>query len=280
MNDKFNSYLKSSLNNLIDSNVKEAMLYSLLAGGKRLRPKLIFAVLNGYKIEENHGYPYAAALEMIHTYSLIHDDLPAMDNDDLRRGKKTCHKQFNEATAILAGDGLLTYTFETVISTKDSDQIKTNIVKVLAECSGSNGMIYGQELDTEAEDNSDLELEDLKKIHLYKTGKLFIAALKIGAIIANKYDDLDVWEKLGEKLGLAFQIQDDILDEVCSSEQLGKTASDKENNKLTTVSLLGLTKANILMNQIYDECYTILDSLKFDKEALYQLIEDMRSRLN
>ena len=274
----FEEYLSQVLDTVTDSKVKEAMQYSLMAGGKRIRPQLVLVTLKGYGIEEEVGYPAAIALEMIHTYSLIHDDLPAMDNDDLRRGRPTCHKQFDEATAILAGDGLLTQAFITIAKSDYSDHQKVAIMNILATCAGSSGMILGQCLDIEAE-KVKVDFEGLRRIHYYKTGELLSAPMMMAAVLANKDKDVDTWAKIGKKVGLAFQVQDDIFDVTKTQEELGKSNSDIENDKSTSVSLLGLEKANELMDALYKEsiedCRTIED---FDETAMVQLIEKVWKR--
>ncbi len=163
------SLLENYINSLPDSTTKSAMLYSLTAGGKRIRPHLLYTILKGYSVNPEIGNPFACALEMIHTYSLIHDDLPAMDNDDLRRGLPTCHKQFDEATAILAGDGLLTYAFEVAASSNEDSDTIIKCISILSKMAGPSGMVYGQQLDLEAE-NKVIDWTMLQRIHEHKTG--------------------------------------------------------------------------------------------------------------
>ena len=254
------------------------MRYSLLAGGKRLRPQMVFSVIEGYHLNNEIGYDYAAALEMIHTYSLIHDDLPAMDNDDLRRGKPTCHKQFDEATAILAGDGLLTYAFE-VLAKADLPH-NALAVQILAKCAGSSGMVLGQTLDMH--EDSRVDYKALEEIYKYKTGCLFSAALMLGALASNKVDDktLSTWDSIGTKIGIAFQIQDDLLDVRMDSAALGKSNSDIRNEKVTAVSLLGEEQAEKLMNELYAECDKMLSNIEdFDNCILTNLLNGVKTRL-
>lgn len=275
---KFENYLNAKIDLLTPSVTREAMRYSLLAGGKRLRPQMVFSVIEGYHLNNEIGYDYAAALEMIHTYSLIHDDLPAMDNDDLRRAKPTCHKQFDEATAILAGDGLLTYAFE-VLAKADLPH-NALAVQILAKCAGSSGMVLGQTLDMH--EDSRVDYKALEEIYKYKTGCLFSAALMLGALASNKVDDktLSTWDSIGTKIGIAFQIQDDLLDVRMDSAALGKSNSDIRNEKVTAVSLLGEEQAEKLMNELYAECDKMLSNIEdFDNCILTNLLNGVKTRL-
>ena len=275
---KFENYLNAKIDLLTPSVTREAMRYSLLAGGKRLRPQMVFSVIEGYHLNNEIGYDYAAALEMIHTYSLIHDDLPAMDNDDLRRGKPTCHKQFDEATAILAGDGLLTYAFE-VLAKADLPH-NALAVQILAKCAGSSGMVLGQTLDMH--EDSRVDYKALEEIYKYKTGCLFSAALMLGALASNKVDDktLSTWDSIGNKIGIAFQIQDDLLDVRMDSAALGKSNSDIRNEKVTAVSLLGEEQAEKLMNELYAECDKMLSNIEdFNNCILANLLNGVKTRL-
>ncbi len=229
-----------------------AMDYSLLAGGKRLRPLLFLAALEGF----NKGFtdtdepdlsaflPFACGIEMLHTYSLIHDDLPAMDDDDLRRGRPSCHKAFDEATAILAGDGLLTHCFALLLSVPADSHSLVQAVRYFAEKTGVYGMVAGQCLDIQAEGQPQT-LEDLRQIHQAKTAALLQASVVCGGLLGGADDDeVAALAEFGRQFGLAFQIVDDILDEVGDAAILGKPiGSDTANNKITYVSLLSLTGA-------------------------------------
>lgn len=197
----FEEYLLHTLDGVQDSKVKEAMKYSLMAGGKRIRPRLLFAVLSAYGVREEAGYPVAAAIEMIHTYSLIHDDLPAMDNDTLRRGKPTCHVQFDEATAILAGDALLTQAFIIASEVDTTSALKADILRALAQYSGADGMILGQIKDIEGEAKASVTLEELLDIFEYKTGKLLTLPMVCACFIAERKGDISVWKKIGRAIG-------------------------------------------------------------------------------
>lgn len=270
--------LEEKINELADSKVKEAMRYSLIAPGKRVRPNLLYEVVKGYGLLESVADEFACAIEMIHTYSLIHDDLPAMDNDDLRRGRLTCHKQFDEATAILAGDGLLTYAFDVASSSTADPSIVVKCIQVLTQCAGSNGMVLGQDLDMNESNTSDWDY--VRKVHKYKTGCLLSAPLMMGALLAGKNDEtVRQWHEIGISLGLAFQIQDDILDVELSSEEFGKSNSDEKNDKKTSVSLLGLEQSKELMISEYEKVKQSISEMHgFNGEELISFIESIEKR--
>ena len=223
--------------------VREAMRYSLLGGGKRIRAALVleFARLGG--AAEQQALPLACAVEMIHAYSLIHDDLPCMDNDDFRRGKPSCHKKFGEACALLAGDGLLTLAFETAAGAPLLGEAKARSIAELAKAAGWQGMIGGQMMDLDAE-NHPVSMETLQKLYAMKTGELLKVSALLGCIAADAPEIEAVAQNYTSAIGMAFQITDDILDVTGSTEKLGKpVGSDKENGKSTYVSLLGLESA-------------------------------------
>lgn len=270
--------LQKYLDRLTDSKVKEAMSYSLMAGGKRIRPNLLYEVLKGYGKNESDGDAYAAAIEMIHTYSLIHDDLPAMDNDDLRRGRPTCHKQFDEATAILAGDGLLTFAFETCANANTPAEIRVRCIAMLASLAGADGMVHGQDLDMNESAQSDWDY--LKQVHTYKTGCLLSVPMMIGACLSGQSEEIiEKWHQIGNAIGLAFQIQDDILDVQLTAEQFGKSNSDERNDKVTSVTLLGMEKAEAMMNDLYTQAeQSIAQMPEFDGTQLISMVEQIRSR--
>lgn len=275
---QIDALLEEYISKLPDSTVKEAMHYSLSAGGKRIRPNLLYAVLKGYGVDTTVGDPFSCALEMIHTYSLIHDDLPAMDNDDLRRGKLTCHKQFDEATAILAGDGLLTYAFQVAASSQQDAVIVQECISILSGMAGPAGMVYGQQLDIEAE-NQNIDWKQLQQIHQHKTGCLLTAPLMIGALLAKHQEDLPKWEKIGYALGLAFQIQDDVLDVELTAKEFGKSNSDIKNHKGTSVSLLGIQAAKDMMNKLYQQVMDDLGAIDgFLSESLVEYIHRIQIR--
>jgi geranylgeranyl diphosphate synthase type II len=222
------------------------MGYSVFAGGKRLRPVLMLASCEAEGGKAEDVLPFACALEMIHTYSLIHDDLPEMDNDDFRRGRPTCHKQFNQGIAVLAGDGLLTYAFEVMLGKvcESFEKRYARASELTARLAGSEGMLVGQVVDVISEGKK-IDSETLDYIHKNKTGGLIKLALMNGAIIAGADEEkVAAYEKMGDKLGLAFQIMDDILDVTSTEEVLGKPIlSDEKNDKVTYVTMYGLDKA-------------------------------------
>lgn len=273
----FENKLAHSLDHLEDSKVKQAMLYSLCAPAKRLRPQLLYGVLKAYGANESQGDRCAIAIEMIHTYSLIHDDLPCMDNDDLRRGQKTCHKQFDEATALLAGDALLSEAFGYVASATYQNSINNDLASEFVKAIGANGMILGQMIDLLSE-NVKADLDTISKIDLLKTGCLFSLALVCGCLIANKKGDIEVWRNIGYKAGLAFQIQDDCLDVISSEEKLGKSISDEKNQKSTFVSELGFEKAQKLYLQYFDEIENDLKKCNIHSESILNIFQMIKNR--
>lgn len=273
-----NEYLAENLDSLHDGRVKEAMKYSLMAPGKRLRPVLFLKVLQAYSIDYTQYIDIACAIEMIHTYSLIHDDLPAMDNDDLRRGLKTCHKQFDEATAILAGDGLLTQAFVVLTNSHLEATKKVKCLQILSEASGQNGMIYGQQQDLYYE-NKQASLAELEDIHIHKTGKLIMAPLMMAGVIAG-VEDLTPLAKLGKTIGLAYQIQDDILDIIGNQEEIGKkVGSDLENHKSTYVSLLGIEASQEKVEDYFKEALELIYHLKINHGILIEMVQIILKRV-
>ena len=260
------------------SSVK-AMTYSLLAPGKRLRPLLFIYVLKAYQMDYHAYLDIACAIEMIHTYSLIHDDLPGMDNDDLRRGRPTCHKQFDEATAILAGDALLNLSVNTILNMSIDNDLKVAIMTRLYEASGVNGMIYGQQQDL-AFENQNASLQQLQDIHHHKTGELIAVSMQLAALIAKK-DDYQYWTQIGFDLGLAFQIQDDILDVVGEEEKLGKkVGSDLDNHKSTYVTLLGIEESQKKVEELFQNCYENVYSMRINHGLILQILTVILKRVN
>ena len=265
--------------------VLEAMNYSVLARGKRLRPMLMEETYRLFGGTSGIIKPFMAAIEMIHTYSLVHDDLPAMDNDEYRRGRKTTHVVYGEGMAILAGDGLLNYAFETALKAFDMEPANPAIGKamqVLAKKAGVYGMIGGQTADIEAEDmdQSKVTNELLLFIHENKTAALIQSSMMIGAILASaKEEEIKAVEKIAYNVGIAFQIQDDILDITSSLEVLGKmTGSDEKNNKVTYVTLNGMDKSKEDVEKLSKEAICLLDSFNNKNEFLNQLIEELITR--
>ncbi len=276
---EINQRLKTILNDYPKSKVKEAMLYSLQAGGKRIRPFIVLQVIRAYSQNYHDYMDIACALEMIHTYSLIHDDLPGMDNDDLRRGKPTCHKQFGEATAILAGDGLLNEAVNVIIKTSLASDLKIALISCLYQASGISGMIYGQELDIENE-NKKLSIDKLNTIHHYKTGKLLSCAFQLGGLIANP-QDVKVLKEIGYKVGLAFQIQDDILDVISDSKTLGKpVGSDASNHKETYTTLIGVEASQKEVDKLFKEAIELVYSLSINHGLIIEIIELLWKRVS
>ncbi len=266
-----------------EQRVSQAMYYSLINGGKRLRPFLVCQTAALFGISFDISFPIAASLEMLHTYSLIHDDLPAMDNDDLRRGKPTCHKQFDEATAILAGDGLLTYAFEILAKAPHiSDSTKIRLCALLAERAGAfNGMIAGQMLDLQTDKSPELSSEEIiKHIEEMKTGCLIAYAAQSGAILGNASDkEYAAITSYARKIGIAFQISDDILDIIGDSKLMGKTlGKDISQGKLTFVSLYGLEKAKTIAADLISQAKSSLDIFADKAESLKRLADFIISR--
>lgn len=273
-------YLPSD--DLPQKDVFDAMRYSVMAGGKRLRPVLAleFCRICGGKTE--NAMPFACAAEFVHTYSLIHDDLPCMDDDVLRRGKPSCHVKFGEANALLAGDALLSLAFETALCDNNIVRVNSdNAMRAafeLAKASGALGMVGGQVIDLESE-GKDIGLEKLKFMHSKKTGAMIIAACKMGCIAANADSEkINLAEEYAKRIGLAFQIEDDLLDIEGDEKELGKPiGSDKEQNKTTCVTYLGLEKSKETVRKLTDEALTILDKFK-DTEFLKMLTVKLAER--
>ncbi|WP_058307491.1 polyprenyl synthetase family protein [Gracilibacillus massiliensis] len=279
--DDLNHALISYIDTLdIPKQLNDSVLYSIHAGGKRLRPLLMKLTCIGLGGNEQRIYPAAVALEMIHTYSLIHDDLPAMDDDVYRRGQLTNHKKFDEATAILAGDGLLTNSFHS-ISTSDlySAEEKVEIITKLALASGLEGMVAGQLLDMEAE-NEQISIEELENIHHLKTGRLISFAVEIGGYLAGvSTEKMKVLKRFGDYLGIIFQIQDDILDVEGDQEVIGKkVGSDIENDKSTYPHLLGLEGAKTYKNNYVKEAMKCLEQVGLKGTKLEEITQYLSDR--
>ncbi|WP_160154838.1 polyprenyl synthetase family protein [Microbulbifer sp. ALW1] len=253
-----------------------AMNYSALGPGKRLRPALVYAAAKalGGDTASNNSHQAAAALECVHAYSLVHDDLPAMDDDALRRGRATCHIQFDEATAILAGDALQTQAFELLADAPLDAELKVRVIRELAQASGARGMVAGQAIDLAAVDQA-LSLEQLKQMHRLKTGALISASARIGALIGGADpQQLAAVTRYAEAIGLAFQVQDDILDVTADTEILGKTqGADAARNKPTYVSLLGLDGARAKADELHREASDALAQLGGNTQILQQLAD-------
>ncbi|MDO5142661.1 MAG: polyprenyl synthetase family protein [Eubacteriales bacterium] len=260
----------------------EAARYSLLAGGKRLRPMIVLAFCRLCGGQTAQALSFACALEMIHTYSLIHDDLPCMDDDDLRRGRPSCHRAFDEVTAVLAGDGLLTAAFETAAEAPLPAETVLAGIRCLGRAAGMNGMIAGQVLDLGAE-HRQIELDALRLLQDLKTGCLLRAACELGCIAAGRQDadTLAAARRYGEKLGLAFQIQDDILDIEGDAAALGKTVGkDARDEKSTFPALLGLEDCRALVRELTDEAVAALPGAPADRAFLTELAYSLVGRTN
>ncbi|MBQ7198318.1 MAG: polyprenyl synthetase family protein [Selenomonadaceae bacterium] len=274
--------LKRELNatNTIDEKVLQAMEYSLLSGGKRIRPVLLMAAADTISNDGEKFLHVACALEMIHTYSLIHDDLPAMDNDDYRRGKLTNHKVFGEATAILAGDALLTLAFEVITRQENVEpKILLSVIREISTAAGISGLIGGQSIDLQSEGKK-INLATLRTMHLGKTGALFLAAIRSGAILAGASDEkLDALTKYAENFGLAFQITDDILDVVGDEKSLGKPiGSDARNEKSTYVTLMSLSEAQTLAASTVENAVDALKIFGDEANFLRELVKFLIGR--
>jgi geranylgeranyl diphosphate synthase type II len=263
----------------------KAMRYSLFAGGKRIRPILALAAAEALHARSEPLLPVACALECIHTYSLIHDDLPAMDNDDLRRGKPTCHVVFGEAEAILAGDGLLSFAFE-LLSHADAQQTispvaQLRMINLIAKAIGPVGMVGGQSLDLAAEGQA-ISFEHLRLIHGYKTGALITASVQAGAIFGQANEEqFAALSRYGVQIGLAFQIVDDLLDVEGTTENLGKTAgADAERNKATYPAFFGVAKTKIMAKEAVEEALTALEIFDAQAEPLRALARYIYERNN
>ena len=273
-------YVELHANGEYDKTLYDAMEYSLMAGGKRLRPMLLMAAADAVGGCGDDYIQAACAMEMIHTYSLIHDDLPAMDNDDLRRGKPTNHKVYGAGMATLAGDGLLTLAFEVLFRQKEVPaETLLTVSKEIAEAAGPAGMVGGQALDLESE-HKKIDIDTLRKMHTGKTGALFRAAIRSGAILAGaRKSELECLTIYAEKFGLAFQITDDILDVAGEQDKIGKpVGSDIKNDKSTYVTLLSLEEAGRLAAQTVAEALSALSGMGDGADFLRSIVQYLVSR--
>jgi len=261
-------------NGQIEQRLFQAMRYSTLGEGKRLRPFLVLSSAGLFRVSRQCALRVAAAVEMVHSYSLIHDDLPAMDDDDLRRGKPSCHKQFDEATAILAGDALLTQAFEVLgdESTHADPRVCTDLVRALARAAGPYGMVGGQMIDLAGEGQS-LDQAQVTHLHLLKTGRMFAFACEAGAILGKAPKSMRMsLRSYAHDMGLAFQIKDDLLDVESSSAELGKTAGkDIDQDKSTYVKLLGLEQAREQARMLCDQAINHLNCFDGEAEPLREM---------
>lgn len=277
----------SELNRLVPSadvepaRLHDAIRWSLFAGGKRFRPALLFAAGIAFGASAEKLVRTAAAIELIHTFSLIHDDLPAMDDDDLRRGRLTCHKKYGEATAILAGDALQTLAFKAIADDGGlSFEVRTKLISMIAGASGSPvGMVAGQQLDLDAE-GRDVEFDHLQRIHSWKTGALIAASAMAGGVIGGACEqDVSTLKSFAGKLGLLFQITDDIIDVTQSTETLGKTAGkDQDAQKATYPGFFGIERTRELASETAEEARTELSKLAVDTALMRQIVDHTLNR--
>lgn len=279
-----NEFLPKEVTGYKQAEIFEAMEYSVLAGGKRLRPILMLETSRLFGGKDEDVKHFFSAIEMIHTYSLVHDDLPSMDNDDFRRGKPTTHKKYGEAMGVLAGDALLNYAFETGLNgvIALSGNLKAvRALKILADKAGIYGMIGGQVVDIK-NDGKSIDIETLDYINELKTGALIEASMMIGATLAGATDnEVELIESVASDIGRAFQIQDDILDVTSTKEELGKPVlSDEKNNKTTYCSLLGVEKAGEKVKELTDNAILKLKTLNKENEFLYELLYSLVYRNN
>ena len=277
INKELEKYIRK--NECLEHKLNESVEYSLMAGGKRLRPTLMLATYKLFKEDYEKCMPYAVAMEMIHNFSLIHDDLPGIDNDDFRHGKPTNHKQFNEATAILAGDSLLNYAYLTISRDMQKEMLNEKILAFYEISSAVDRMIIGEYVDTEYEGKKALE-DELEYMHKNKTGALIRASVRIGAILGRaKEKDLNNLTLFAEKIGLAFQIKDDILSEIGNEKILGKpVGNDKKRNKCTYVSKYGLEKSKEELDKNINDSLIILKDYGEGAEFLRELAIYIKDR--
>ena len=260
----------------------QAMNYSMCAGGKRLRPILLLETFRMFGEDERVAEPFMAGIEMIHTHSLIHDDLPAIDNDDYRRGRLTTHKVYGEAMGVLSGVSLLNYAYETMLGAFDLTSDKDRVIralKIMSDKTGLYGMLGGQSVDVE-NDGKEISREMLDYIYEHKTSALIEASMMAGAILGGADEEQTAQiEKAASAIGLAFQIQDDILDVTSTSQELGKPVhSDEKNNKVTYVTLFGVEKASEQVQKLSEQAETVLEGLSSKNKFLTALVMEMASR--
>ena len=272
----FENFINDYELTMIDSRIKDAMVYAL-DGGKRFRPSLIFSIMDGFGAKREVAYHSALALEMIHTYSLIHDDLPCID---YRRGKLSVHKAFEENTAVLAGDGLLTEAFGVVAKDEGiSFEKRIKIIKYLSSLAGVGGMIHGQLLDLQSENSTHVTDEMLEEIDDYKTGCLFRCSLLIPMVLVEDEEHEEFYNMVGTKIGRIFQIQDDLFDVIKTQEETGKPSnSDSKNAKATALSINSVDEIRKKLNKEFDEIYNLLVDRNFNTKYLRNIIKKIEKR--
>lgn len=274
MSKQFEKYLDKCIESYRPSKIKEAMKYSI-KGGQRFRPNIIFSIVKGFGLKESLAYPLAAALEFIQTYSLIHDDLPEMDNDDYRRGKPSTHKKYGPGIALLTGDAFLTHSFSLLTSNNSYDaKLKPNLVTALSKYAGLDGMIYGQLLDVTVKKINPLTLFDIQD---NKTSGLFKFACVASMYIAGN-KNYKYFEKLGSKIGIIFQNQDDLFDVIKSEKEMGKSLSDKDNDKLTALSYLSVDELKKHIDDLFKDLDKYLNKAPFDTKELRKVLEKLKDR--
>lgn len=271
----FEVYLERRLDGLPSSRTRDAMRYSLEAGGKRVRPQLLFSALESYGLDPRQGFAMAAAIEMIHTYSLIHDDMPEMDNDDLRRGRPACHVAFGADVALLAGDALQSLAFETLLAGYP-DRLAAPLALLLARKAGAAGMCYGQDLDLGADGSA--SLEDLERIETYKTGCLIQLPLEAAALIAGRGGDLPAWNALGKALGIQFQLQDDLLDLQADEQTMGKSLSDARNDKASATALMSVDEVQAAIDACSRDILEALERLQIESAPMLEITDRLKNR--
>lgn len=283
---EFQTFFSSIITSVsFDNRLRQALLYATMNGGKRIRPQLcfIFAKLGDNPAPHTDILYLASALEAVHCYSLVHDDLPSMDNDDLRRGKPTTHKKYSEAVAILVGDVLQSIAFELLShhQLESSADIQIELVKILSQAIGAKGMVNGQFLDMYLDENFDPQnTNHVTQMHQQKTGALITASCQFGAILTKDKTLIEAAEKIGNLIGSLFQIQDDILDITQSSEVLGKTAGkDHQTNKPTITALMGLDGAKKQAKNLHDQLISQIENLPCDHKLLFQFIDNLTRRV-
>lgn len=276
----FEQFMHTYFENFKDTKIREAMEYSLFGDGKRFRPNLIFAIVKGFGLDEARAYYAGLGLEMIHTYSLIHDDLPCMDDDDFRRGRPSNHIKFGEDIATLSGDALLTASFKVICDDPNlTAEQKIKIISLYSENAGVNGMIHGQLLDLESENSESISAAQLDDIQDYKTGCLFKNALMAGMYIVNDEANIEFYEKMAKHIGRIFQIQDDLFDIIKTQEETGKPAnSDLKNNKATALSIYSVDQIKERLEKEFNDVYALIDCQSFNTEAIRNIIDVMKNR--
>ncbi len=284
-NERVNSCLESVLSlSVPDQRLIEAMRYATMGGGKRIRPLLVYASAKAVEAKMEDADAAACAVELVHSFSLVHDDLPVMDDDDLRRGKPSVHKAYDEPTAVLVGDALQSLAFQCLSTQKSSlsESTKLAMVQILSEATGAEGMTGGQAMDLRAE-QFPIDLSVLENMHQRKTGALIKASVKLGAICNPRVatNILERLERFADLIGLAFQVQDDVLDEISETSTLGKPkGSDRAQNKTTYVSLLGIERAKRKAVELSEQALLSIQDLSPAADELRELAEFMTSRAN